>query len=51
MSAPRIPAGWTLAQYLECDHCGGAAVYADDNGMFQEDSGDACLSCGMEFNG
>lgn len=35
-----------IVEYLECDHCGGPAVYADD-GLYCEDSGDACITCGM----
>lgn len=31
---------------LECSHCGDVAIESAD-GLFGEDDGDACLSCGM----
>ena len=30
---------------LECAVCGGAAIYRED-GLFAEDEGDACMTCG-----
>jgi len=32
---------------LECDHCGGVAVVADDDGMYYENRESECMSCGM----
>jgi len=32
--------------YLECNHCGGPAIYADADKLFYDGDGDVCLTCG-----
>jgi hypothetical protein len=33
--------------YLECNHCGGAAIEADDDGCFTDGTGGECITCGF----
>ncbi len=32
---------------LECGWCGDAAIFADEDGVFDEDDGGECVSCGF----
>jgi hypothetical protein len=34
-------------QFLWCNHCGGAAIEADDDGCFTDGDGGACITCGF----
>ena len=36
----------TVVTWLDCGHCGGVAIDSTD-GLFQEDDGGACISCGL----
>lgn len=33
--------------YLECNHCGGPAIYGDKDGLFTDGTGDRCITCKM----
>lgn len=32
---------------LECDHCGGDAIESGPDGLFTDDTGEACDECGF----
>lgn len=33
--------------YLECNHCGGPAIYADAHGLFTDGTVERCITCQM----
>ena len=35
-----------MSDYLECDGCGGEAIFAHSDGLFWDGDADSCLTCG-----